>query len=347
MKKKGLMIKLLDALVIIIFNTLLVFLLTNSFLNEKKEFEFLIINVLTFSSLFSAILIAHITSSVFQIRSEKGKRKTKIIDLSNKATHFRRICGVLKSSEIWEKTQLEKLKKVYKNLFFHHFQFSNEKKNPEIHELVATIFNEKNTNNVSESIGRLYIGLKTIALDDSLNLFQKANLMQDYDYDIEYPYEIVNIWAGANCATVLWYWLIDKWVFTKNHVSFEKLSEDEKEQILQLILKINKEKYLNKEFSRDLLGKIGTDFNEYYFPKLRELTYLNSLSPPKELTFLVNVLLVIISTGVFIPLILSSIRVENTDVFFVLMSLSIFSIVNSLFITILYFKRILFKEMLV
>ena len=246
-------------------------------------------------------------------------------------------------SQIWNKDLYASLMKNYKNLYYHHIFLRDQvSRNSGIQESIDEFFKFENIN--SEGGAYLFLALKTFALDDHMSFFEAIKFYHSYDLDIEYPQEILDIWVESNCANTLWYWLVNEGGISNKTFELNNLIDVDRQEILILINKINSSKYKGKKLNRELLGELGTDFDQFYLPNLRELTFLNKLPFPFTLRFILNILLIIILTGVLIPLFLSSVRLFDTIGYIILCNLCVFGVAFSLFVFLLFFKRILDRE---
>ncbi len=306
-------------------------------LNKREEANQLLNNIIQFSAIFSAILITFIVSKVIQIRQERLERLKEITELSNKLTDFRRIALTLKNShEFWNSVMKMKLDNKYKKLDYFVIKLQYYEYEENIEELKQAYFQETQICGAG-----LYLGIKSL-LEGSRNHWQ-SELYDSYDHNYIYPLEILEKWTVTNCANVLWTHLDYKWAEYADCFKFAAISHNDKEAILQLCKKINPKKYGEKQFDRVLLGEIGSEFDGYIIPRLYKLTYYNTLGLPNYLDFSLTILLLTIISGVLLPLLLTSFKLEDILVLKLASISSIILILNLLYFLIR-FRKILNEE---
>jgi len=287
--------------------------------------------MIEFSGIFSAIIITYIISKIFQIRQEKLSRKSKIIYFSNKITDFRRIARILVNSyNFWDQTMRQKMDNDYKELTHFHLRiwdYENEElKYPKkLIDLRNNFYAEKNLQG-----SNLYLDLKSLVLDNSSDM--QLYLYNRFNYGIEYNYNLVEKWSNAYSGHMLWDCFAHKKSSYNGAFNFSAILNSDKEEILELAIKIGGKKYSSRAFSSYLLADVAGDMESFYFPKLLNLVYLNSLPFSSVISFMMNILSIVIFIGVIVPLLISAI---NYDIYWgrIVMYLSIFILT----ITLLYF----------
>lgn len=335
--------KLSDKYIILIL-ILVLYILTKLFayfpLKRIEEVNQLLNNIIQFSAIFSAILITFIVSKVIQIRQERIERLKRIVELSNKVTDFRRIASILKNSyNFWNATMKGKLDNKYKELNYFSimlWDYDNEENNKELKELRESYFKETDICGAS-----LYLSVKSFILDDIY--YWQEELYDNYDHNYTYSLEILEKWTDANCANVFWTCLDYKWNEYQGCFNLGAIIEDDRTKILKLCKKINPKEYSASQFDRFLIGKIGSELDGYILPMLRKLTYYNNLGLSEALNFMLTILFLTITSGVLMPLLLSSVKFEAK----VVLKLSTFSatiLIMSLVYFLFKFKEILKAE---
>lgn len=308
-------------------------------LETKEDIHQILNGLFQFSGIFSAILITFIISKVIQFRQEKLERKKEIIQLSNKVTDFRRIARILIDSQnFWKEGLKFKMDSTFRELTFFHIKlwdYNNEEKYP---SNIASL-REQFLDATNISGGYLYLDLKSLLLKD----FTEFDLFGHYDYDYSYPIEILEPWIIAPSGNNLWYCLEHDWNHYKEHIFPKALSPYNQQQILSLCKKINPDKYINTQYESELLASIGTDFTTYILPKLYDLISLNEQGLPKYVSLLISLLYVIMITGVLLPLIMISLKV-NFTLLLIISSLGVGVLGLSLVLFLLQFKNILENE---
>ncbi|MBT0548501.1 hypothetical protein [Riemerella anatipestifer] len=264
-------------------------------LNDEKTSKNIISNIFTFSGVFLAILMTFIISKIFQIRNEKREVRFKVIRLSNKLTDYRRICDkILLSDKVWNSNTRSKMKNEYKYLTYRNLYDDYQKNKPK--NLIKKFREETNIPGAS-----FYLALRELVNEN----YEKweLELFSEYDGDIIYPLEIVQIWWGIGCFNAFFYYLEDKYGLYKNDILINNIGCDKKKEIERLANKINNERYGNKKFDKELLVDLGNYFQTELIPRL--LNYLSEFNEgfSKSLNYIYRMLILIMIFGVFIPLI--------------------------------------------
>lgn len=284
----------LNYVISIIFILSFTYLFLNINLNNDEFLKNIVSNIFTFSGIFSAILITFIISKIFQIRNEKREVKIKVIELSNKVTDFRRICEIILSNyDVWDSKTKSKLENKYKLLSYQHLYDDYLKKKPE--KLIDEYLKDTELKGAN-----FYLGLRNLIRVNGRKY--NLELYGDYDEDIIYTLETIEIWHGISCANVFFYYLDHKYHSYKSSILIDNLTVEEKRQIENLSRKINKEKYQDKKFDKNLLVEIGNDFENDLFPKLYNYLYELNESFSKSVNYTFEMLIYIVVFGVFIPL---------------------------------------------
>ncbi|MGV0938390.1 hypothetical protein [Empedobacter falsenii] len=165
----------------------------------------------------------------------------------------------------------------------------------------------------------------------------------DYDKDIIYPIETIDIWQGISCANAFFYYLDNKYLTYKSIILIDNLTQEEKKEIVNLAKKINKDKYQDRVFDRKLLVDVGNDFETEIFNKLYKLLYIYNEKFPSTFNYALSILYIVIFFGIFVPLIFPFLKpfpqIQNF-IIFVSISAILIAFVNFL----LDFYKILKKE---
>jgi hypothetical protein len=325
----------------IIFGGGLIYLFGKFHLTKDEEINQLLSNIIQFSGIFSAILITFIVSKVIQIRQERLERRKEIVKFANKATDFRRIARVLKNCRgFWDEGMRRVIDNKYKNLDFFDVKLwdyhnQDKKYSAELKRLRNDFLEEKLPG------AYLYLDIKSLVLDDYHNW--QLELYDRYDYDFTYSIEILEKWSGAHSGNNLWYCLENKWYDYEGCFTLSALREHEQNEIIDLCKKINPQKYRNSNFDKDLLASIGSEFDGYILPRLYELTYYNTLGLPESLNFLLRILFLTIISGVLLPLLATSVKV-NSDLLLITSYIAVWVLCMSLSYFLFKFRKILSNE---
>lgn len=327
---------------LLLFGAILIYLFYRFHLSNEQEINQLLNNIIQFSGIFSAILITFIVSKVFQLRQERLERRKDIVKFANKTTDFRRIARVLKNCrDFWDKDMRSTMDNKYKKLDFFHIQlwdYNNQDKkySAELKKLRDEFLNDQNIPGAN-----LYLDIKSLVLDDYRTW--QLELYDRYDYDYTYSLEILEKWSAAHSGNNFWYCLENKWYDYEGCFNLHALRQHDQDEIVDLCKKINPQKYRNSKFDKDLLASIGSEFAGYILPRLYELTYYNTLGLPQSLNFLLLILFLAIISGVLLPLLATSIKV-NTDLLLITSNVAVGILCMSLFYFLIKFKKILSNE---
>ena len=232
-----------------------------------------------------------------------------------------------------------KLDNKYKTLDFFDIQladFNTPERKAEIKQLKDEFLAEENLCG-----SYLYLDMKSLILDDS-HAWQ-LELYDRFDYDFTYSIDILDKWTGSHSGNNLWYCLQHKWNGYQDCFDFTAIQQHDQEEILQLCKKINLKDYRNSKFNKDLLADISSEMVSFVFPRLRDLTYYNTLGLPKSLSFLISILFLTIISGVLAPLILTSIKTDF-NLLLASSSIAVCLLCLSIFYFLLKFKKILSDE---
>lgn len=317
--------------------TVLIIVLYRYHLKDTQKLIQLLNNIFQFSGIYSALLITFIVSKIFQIRQEKLERLREIIVLSHKTTDFRRICEILvESYDFWNKDMRQIMDGKFKKLTYFQIHLDEDSHKKLTKDRIDEYHNSKNI------VGSgFYLAVKSLIKHND-NPFQ-MELYDEYDYNIDYSVDILNKWVSAYSANCFFNYLEHKKASYKGAFDFSAIDKNDKEKIISLSKKINEKKYKKSVFNPELLVQLGNDFNSLILPRLFQLTYNNKKGLPKSLKFLILILIVIMIFGVFLPLILSAIRIN--DLYLILLSsFSIIILSFSILYFVIYFKKILENE---
>ena len=313
----------------------------------KEESEYLgniLSNFFDFSSIFAGILITYLITQVFQIKQERLSNKNEIEDLSTKLTNFRRICHVLLNSyNIWDKSVKQYLDYKHSNLSyfdFHKNRLVESNKYPESCALVRKYFDDKHSPN--EIVTKFYTALRCLVLN---KLTQGLFLYERYDnYKINYPLDLIQLWYDSECASTFYLALDSEKDCTENLFNISRLHyELEVKPINEFLHEIDKQKYSNRKIDNNLLLELGDDFSSQYIPRLWFLVFQISQKIPFIVRVLFYGLILFVITGVIIPLFCLSVKLKAEQLGF-LTYLSVFSVLMTLIVFILFFDLIINRE---
>ena len=253
--------------------------------------------LITLGGIFSGIVIAYLSGKIFQIKSERERRQIEIDKLSNKLTAFRKIIGLLKESRnFWKNYEdISRFTKKYPKYDYYDYYNKCIQIDPSL--------------KVNESTILLYLAMNRIydVKDVRIIPFEYKKYDETIRYDIEQLQEYY-----YPCNTI-WYFLEGRY---NDDIIFKEL--------IAIIDKTQK----NKDFHREVIAKLGSDFAEEVIPRMIELISLNT-KIPNSLRMSFFSLVYIVTFAVLFPIILQSINLcSNIEVVLTL----IFVLLTTLFI---------------
>lgn len=278
--------------------------------------------LITVGGIISAFVIAYLSSKIFNLRSERAVRQIEIDKYSDKLTHFRRLLHyVMKSRDFWNYyNDISKFKKKYQGLTYEKLHSG------ESDELVTKFWLEEKE--LSSSTIDLYCAMEVISgsyqSESGISMTWHTDKSARFDYTLE---ELSEYFDPCN---QIWYYLDGRYAKHGkgrfNDTGIWALYENE---VSDLITRINS-KYKGKDFHREILAEIATDFYEFNLPRLYDLTRQN-VGVPKSLLKTFNSLFFIMTFGVLIPIILQSLTVSdslNTTLTLILVWLTSLGLLN-------------------
>lgn len=293
--------------------------------------------ILQFSAIFSAIVLTVIISKVFSQRQENSKRKEEIVKLSNKVSDLKRIAKILiENDNLWPSGLKMIMTNDYSKLTHEILVNQNLPKNTEAQRLQTKYIQDSRFN---KTIANLFIALRSL-----MGTERKLFLYTNYDFNYTYRFEIINIWIENHTANNLWYVFDNKYSILSNRIYIGNIRRDSQSEILHLAKKINSEKYsVYTNLTNKVLSNIGTDFDSFYFERLRYLLFENRPVLPKSVRFSFNIMLVIMIFGALLPIYFQTVKLNNPWIL-----KTIFSIfIGSVSIFLIKFKKILKDELIV
>ncbi len=322
--------------IIIVFELILFILPTKWYENDLVLFTSYL---LQFSAIFSVIAFTVIISKVFSQRQENSRRKEEIVKLSNKVSDLRRIAKILIDNDGFWPSELKRImNNDYADLTNEILENQNLQKDSVTDNLKMKYIDDSRIN---ESIANLFVALRTLRGDVTEHgLFLYTN----YDFDYTYRFDIINVWTENHIANNLWYVFDNKYSSLNKIIHIEEIRSDSQNEILHLAKKISNEKYSDyTTLTNKLLSRIGTDFDSFYFERLRYLLFENRPVLPKSVRFSFNIMLIIMISGALLPIYFQTIKLYNPLILKIVFSVFIFSI--SIFL--IKFKKILRDELIV
>jgi hypothetical protein len=260
--------------------------------------------LITVGGIISAFVIAYLSSKIFNLRSERATRQIEIDKYSDKLTLFRRLLYyVMKSSEFWvHYSDISAFKRKYKGLTYERLHRHSEEKDE-----LATDFWLKE-DKLSSSTVDLYCAMESIA--GSAEPEPGYMMTWHVDKAASFNYTLDELSQYYDPCNQIWYYLEGRyakhgkgrfndtgiWVLYQNDVS-------------DLMTRLNT-KYKGKDFHREILAEIATEFYEFNIPRLYDLTRQN-VGVPKTLLRTFGSLFFIMLFGVLLPIILQSIKVSD------------------------------------
>ena len=261
--------------------------------------------LITLGGIFSGIVIAYLSGKIFKIKSERESRQIEIDKLSNKLTAFRKMIGLVKKSRnFWKNYEdINRFTKKYPKYDYYDYYNKCIQIDPAL--------------KVDESTILLYLAMNRIYDVKDVRIIP----LEYKKHDETIRYDIEQLQEYYYPCNTIWYFLEGRYEkFGKD--SFVDIGLNYNDDIIfkELIAIIDKTQK-NKDFHREVIAKLGSDFAEEMIPKMIEL--ISSL----KMSFFS--LVYIVTFAVLLPIILQSINVcNNIEVILTL----IFVLLTTLFI---------------
>lgn len=303
---------------------------------EKPGFIHTIIeirsDILTTSSILSAIIITYLVSKVLQLRQERLMYIPEIKELTQKLHRFRKIISLLLHSDIWAKGLKRFVDIDYAGLSYF--------------DVRAFIFVGLDTTEQADNFNKerakfgdtAYLYLEMKSFIDEGHTFDRT-LYTEFDVPVGYSTEQLERWIDFDCGGGLWNYFDYRYSTYQKDLRLDKVIGQTQERILKACIQIDKERYKDLPFDNKLLALLGTQFHDDILPKLHRLQVICGRGLPEIVNYLFSFLFVYIVFGVCIPI---STKLYSLSIFFDLASISSIISVTLFFISTFY--MILKKE---
>lgn len=270
------------------------------------------------------ILITYIISKSMLIRQEKMGLKSEIELLTKKLHKLRFIISLLLRKDFVRNEHLSLYRKEFKHLSYFEYAKSNWV-DYEYSPLLKSFFDNKNRT-----------GAEVIYMQMHSFLENNQSVLDEYkENDIcrLFPLNFVYNLMVHNPANVFYYYLDYEEYEYKEFINIDCLTEEEQQQVLQACLSINKEKYKNEKYGKNMLLKLGSEFQEYIIPRLYEIQEEYERPIPNYLNVTILTFRVLLIFGIIMPFIsfifdLIFLDIISISVLITLSIIIIFSISN-------------------
>jgi len=252
------------------------------------------------SGIVAAIIIGFISSYVIQIRREKRERLKEIRELTQKVHYFRSIVNhIMHNHGFWLDNSpghlLSRTSKYSKLIYSDIRPTVVESLSPEISSLKKEFDNDTRLGPMKD----LFLELKTLVGDTLLD----PTIYSEFETPIRYNLEALLYYVNYNMGNGLYYYFDHKYAIYSQYFDFHKFISRDKDSILRLCSKIDKERYRDVDFGAKLFSMLGTQFEADVFPKLYELESINDKGLPNILIYLYVILSILLLGGVILPII--------------------------------------------
>jgi len=217
-------------------------------------------NIVTISGLLSGFIIAFLTAKVLQIRQEKINEKSNWNEITQKLHKYRKIINKLLLSQLWSEGTKHDIDTKYKGLTIfdvREISFFNSKPTKQAREFV------RDTN--KSSLAELYLELKSF-------IFEQYTIDESLysEFEVMLYYDIITLqkWNEHHCGNGLYYFFDYKYSTYKNEFNWDGITSENKDEIIEIALDIDRERYKNLTFGPELLSKLGTQLIDEVLPKL-------------------------------------------------------------------------------
>ncbi len=256
--------------------------------------------LITVGGIISAFVIAYLSTKVFDVRRERSIIKAELDVLSDKLTLFRKLLFyVMKSRDFWVKyDDIAKFKQRFPDLDYQRLHTM------ETDPLRQSFWDTGS--DLSHNTIELWLAMEAI----TGKLGEHGQIPWIYDPNASFNYSLEQIGRCYEPSNQIWYLLEGR--FAKHGygrfndtgiwVGFESDARD-------CISRID-ERLKGKDFHREILGGLASDFHEVYLPRMHVLIRDN-IGVPKVLSASFRSLFVIMLFGVLLPIVLQSISVPD------------------------------------
>jgi hypothetical protein len=301
------------------------FVLTFLFVNYPAPSD-RILNIqnylITVGGIISAFVIAYLSAKIFSIKTDRDNRQIKIDKLGERLTAFRQLLYfVMKSHDFWAKyNDIAKFKKKYHGMNYERLRASGDD------ELKRKFWMEETE--ISHNTISLYTAMEAIYGDTEQVMIPWA-----YDKAIIIKYTIDDLSKYYEPSNQIWYYLEGRYSkHGRGLFNDTGLMPLYTQNFRELLPKADI-KHKGKDFHRELLADLGSEFYEFVIPKMAGLINENTGIPLGLLKTFYS-LLAIMLFGVLLPIILQSLLVSdclNISLTLLLVNLTTLSLLNFLF----------------
>ncbi|MGD9493611.1 MAG: hypothetical protein AB7V36_09690 [Bacteroidales bacterium] len=290
------------------------FFLSNGLENNSIKFDHLLISldyVLTTSGILSGLIISFLASKVIQLRSEKNNYLNRRHFLTQKVHKFRAIANDLLHPNIWKFELVQKIKSTYPEVTFYDIRrqtYINSTPSKQAKDLISDPLYD-------DSI-QTYFDLKALINE---SYFMDNTVFSDYEFPVYYPLSILEKWVEFECGNTLWIFFDEHKYEYENCIRLNELPTPIKNNIAKRARMIDKERFLNKEFSYELLSELGSYMSSEIIPNLYRIEKFLKAGFSKIITYLFVLLFIILLFGVSIPILSKIIFIQPL---FICMSIS-------------------------
>lgn len=259
---------------------------------EDQKIQIIQNNLIIVSGILSGIVIAYLSVKHFQIIQRREERQRNINHLSDKLTCYRKILyRVMKSDNFWiSYSDIEKLKRKYPGISFSKIHDHSEKNQ----DLSSKFWLDEKE--ISITTADLYLAMEEITGPLEREDGWAYDKLHSYNYSLDY---LSKIHMPSN---QIWYYLEYKYAkHTEGLIDDKKIWILFQDDVRELASQINP-KFKDVDFDRHLIAQLGTDFHELYIPRLLEMTKRNQQGLSKSIIYLLVALIVVLFSGVLVPL---------------------------------------------
>ena len=249
-------------------------------------------NLITVSGILVGIVIAYISAKHFQLRQNRENLQSKLGQLSDKLTNFRKLLyRVMKSHDFWERySDIQAYKNKYLGITFTDLHNHGDDRS----DLVSQFWLDEK--DIDRTTADLYL-----AMEEITGPIEQADEWA-YDKLHSYKYSLDYLHRCYMPANKIWYYLEGRYAkHTKGLINDQGIWALYKDDIREFASQIDP-KYRDKDFDRHLLAQISTDFHQLYIPQLIRLTRMIQKGLSNDMKTLLITLTIILTAGVLVPL---------------------------------------------
>jgi hypothetical protein len=253
-------------------------------------------NLISASGILAGILIAFLSTKLFQLADDRNKSKILLNEYADKLTPFRKLLfRIMKSHEFWVyKDHITRFKQAEPRATFLNIHAQDE----ESSALRQKYWLKEQEPPIYHTTIDLYLAMEEIAASSTKDGYWTYDESVLYEYDLEY------LRRAEMPANQIWYYLENRYSkHTVGQINDTGISSYELGELTPLIASIDP-MFKGRDFDRHVVAEIGTYFCEKIFPEMIRLTARRAQKLTSAIKNMFLSLIAVLASGVMLPLVL-------------------------------------------